>query len=370
MQSDAELVAAALVGGPEAFGLVVRRYQDAVFGVALARLGNFHDAQDVAQEAFVEAFQRIGSLRDPARLGAWLRSVTIHRALNHLRRRREMTDEDEATRIAADDPTPHGELERKELRERVLAAIARLSKTQRETTTLFYINGYSVEEVAAIQEVPSGTVKRRLYDAREKMKKEMIGVVEEVLKSEAPKEDFAKNVFDILCQHRASGDHPYAHLGWGQLVEELRRMGPKGMEGFVQAFQSPHSPTRALAAHMLNATGITGETVIELLKRALSDPNRKVRRSALEALLQDEMDVSDERKRKEFVPLVVPLLRDRSKRVRRLASWHLQHGWSGEVPLETAARAVLEEKDRVTRRLLEGLLRTVLNLCEKRKDSK
>ena len=71
---------------------------------------------------------------------------------------------------------------------------------------------------------------------------------------------------------------------------------------------------------MLDATCITGETVIGLLKRALSDPNRKVRRFAVEALLQDEMDVGDERKRTEFVPLVIPLLRDRSNRVRRLAS--------------------------------------------------
>ena len=69
MKDDAELVAQAIQGGPDEFSPIVEKYQDAVFAVALSRMRRFHDAQDVAQTVFVEAFTQLGRLRDPARLG-------------------------------------------------------------------------------------------------------------------------------------------------------------------------------------------------------------------------------------------------------------------------------------------------------------
>ncbi len=69
---DASLVGAALTNGSEAFGPIVEQYRDAVFGIALARLRNFHEAEDVAQQVFIEAFERLDQLRKPARLAAWL----------------------------------------------------------------------------------------------------------------------------------------------------------------------------------------------------------------------------------------------------------------------------------------------------------
>ena len=67
MKSDAEPFAGAMGGGPGAFAPILQRYQDAVLGVALARLRDFHAAEDVAREVFVEAFQRLGDLKDPTR---------------------------------------------------------------------------------------------------------------------------------------------------------------------------------------------------------------------------------------------------------------------------------------------------------------
>ena len=99
---DSALVAAALAGGPEAFAPIVERYQDAVFGVALARVGSFHDAQDVAQAVLVEAYERLSNLREPGKLGAWLRKMTIHRSQDLWRRRqREMANLDEIPEPAA-----------------------------------------------------------------------------------------------------------------------------------------------------------------------------------------------------------------------------------------------------------------------------
>jgi len=112
-----------MIGGPEAFSPIVERYQDALFGIALARVRHFHEAEDIAQSAFVEAFERLDSLKDPARLGAWLRSITMHIAIDRVRRRREIAEIGEESMPPAKGATPHEQLERNELRERVLAAI-------------------------------------------------------------------------------------------------------------------------------------------------------------------------------------------------------------------------------------------------------
>jgi len=353
MRSDAELFAVAMAGGPEAFAPVVERYQDAVFGIALTRLRNFHEAEDVAQEVFVTAFERLGGLKDPTRLGAWLRSVTIHHSIDRLRRRDQATPVEAGQVRVANVECPQVELERQELRDQVMAAIGRLSKTQRETTALFYINGYSIADVAAIQEVPAGTIKCRLHDARAKLKEDMIGMVEDVLKSEAPKDRFGRQVFAILNRHQKP-----RYVPWPQRVElaaEVERIGSLGIEGFVEALRSPHSPTRALAVSTLDSCKApeTKERVIALLKGALKDQNKKVRRTAVKALMK--VDVEQERRVKEVVPLAAELLTDRSNRVRRIAASVL-HNYARRLPLEQVVRGYVMELSRMGRATTMGSL--------------
>jgi len=344
-----------MAGGPEAFAPIVQRYQDAVFAVALARLGDFHDAEDVAQQVFVEAFGRLGGLKDPARLGAWLRSITIHRSIDRIRRRRDQSNIEAGPVPVSNEPTPPERLSKQELRQSVLAAVARLSQTQRETTTLYYINGYSVAEVAAVQEVPEGTVKRRLHDAREKLKEEMIGMVEDVLKSESPKDDFSEQVFQLLLQYKRDRK-------WLETVTELRKIGADGIDGFVRAMEVPHWQTRRFAASMLGATRQQGEIVIELYKKAITDPSKKVRKQSLNLL---HVKVDDERKRKEFLPLLIGLLHDPAQRVRWRAAYELSR-WTADVPLEEAAMALANEKGARTRRAMARLVKMIV---EARKES-
>ena len=357
MKEDAQLVAEVLAHGPAAFEPIVLRYQDAVFGTALARVGNFHDAEDIAQSVFVDAFTRLDRLKNPAGLGAWLRKIAIHKSIDHLRAKRENVDFEGI----ANDPKhakQHSTLDGNDLRDQVLAAIGKLGKAQRETVTLFYINGYSIDEVAAMQEAPVGTVKRRLHEARNKLKEEMMKTVEGVLKSEAPKEDFGERVFEILsCFKRAEGLDDCLG-GWGGIVSELRRIGSHGLDGFIRALESPHSPTRTFGAHLLGASSQKGEAVVELLKKAVKDQNRKVRRFSVEALMR--IDARSERKMREFLPLVLPLLCDRSKRVRRAVAWGLCTWQKADtIPLEPVVQALVAEKDHVTRSYLMRLARVI-----------
>ena len=347
MKDDRELVAEALEGGLEAFGEIVDRYRDAVFGVSLSRLRNFHDAEDVAQTVFVEAFSKLDKFREPMKLGAWLRTIAIRRSIDLIRKRKEAVGIDEIERAEP-------EVGSGDLREQVLEAIGKLGKAQRETVTLYYINGYSVNEVAAMQESPAGTVKRRLHEARKKLKEEMMKTVEGVLKSEAPKADFGERVYELLTSH-----HPDKHVPWVDLKRGLSAVGTEGTEGFLRAFESPYPITRTLVIHMLQSHHFPhgGEQVMAMMKRGLADSNKKVRRAAIEALLRLR-GVSDEVKESELVPLVVPLLRDKSKRVRRAATGCLRP-WASAVPLKAVVDALSNEKDGMTAFGLRRLLKII-----------
>ena len=357
-KDDIALVREALQNSPEQFGPIVERYRDAVFGVAFARLGNFHDAEDIAQGVFVEAFQRLSTLKKPERLGAWLRSITIHRAIDAVRRRRETVGMDDIQEPGQGNPAT---ADRQELRDRVLQAIAGLSKAQRETTTLFYINGYSLEEVAAIQEAPVGTVKRRLHDARKRLKEDLMEMAEEILKANAPKEAFAERVYDLIYRFRPRGDEP--RVGWYEVVAELRKIGAKGIDGFIKAFASPYFHTRvgALRFLMADPPDESRELVIEMCKKALNDSNKQVRRFAVGALL--DIQVDDRRKREEFLPLILPLLNDRSKFTRRMVAWRLM-SWTEAIPLALAARSLLDEDDRCALDCKKVIVRKILDAQE------
>ena len=354
VKSDAELYAAAVTGDPDAFRPIMDRYKDAVFGIALARVRDFHAAEDIAQNVLVAAFERLGSLKQPARLGAWLRSMTIHQSIDYARARRPIAEARDERMTASEEHDPRVRVERKELHERVLAAIGRLSRTQRETTTLFYVNGYSVAEVATIQEVPVGTVKCRLHDAREKLKEDLIGMVADVLKSEAPREDLPQRVFALLAQGRK-----HEH----ELFRALRRVGAEGgIDGFVRAFESPTAEARGQAVKFVAWFDApeNREQVADLLKRGMRDPGSGVRCQAMRAAL-GRFACSDEQKRTEFVPLAVGLLLDPAKKVRQYAAWLLERHWAADVPLGAAARARLEEPNRAVRKAKEDLLRAVLD---------
>jgi RNA polymerase sigma-70 factor (ECF subfamily) len=365
MKDDVALVAAALSGGPEKFSPIIERYQGVVFAVALARLGNFHDAEDIAQEVFVEAFKHLDRLSDPSRLGAWLRSIAIHRCIGHLRKCREVINVQEIVEQVEDiSSNPHTQMERQELRDQVMAAIGQLSKKQRETTTLFYINDYSQEEIARIQEVPIGTVKRRLYDARGKLKEEMIGLVEDVLKSGAPKEDFGERVFDILSRYQRPAV-PWQK--WDEIESELRQIGTQGLDGFMKALESPHSRTRIFALRMLHASGLSDEAFEELLKKLLADPNRKVRKMAFMTLFY--IMLNNESKRERLMPHFLSFLTDRSKKVRGVL-WYVCHvgDLPKYIPMERVMRAFLDEKDPGFQRGLADLMRAILDAHEDQKD--
>jgi len=210
-----ELVEKAKDGDLDAFGALVDRYKDMAYGASYAILGNFHDAQDVAQEAFVRAWQKLGDLQDHGGFPAWLYRIARNLSLDRVRRAREHTERIDDVADGLPDAASKGPGQRAqqhETQEAVLAAIRGLSEPNRLATTLFYIDGYSVDEVAGFLEVPAGTVKRRLHDSRAKLRERMVEMVEDTLKDNALPKDFSQKALEKI------GDYTcLAMLGYGKM---------------------------------------------------------------------------------------------------------------------------------------------------------
>jgi RNA polymerase sigma factor (sigma-70 family) len=201
-----DLVEKAKDGDLEAFGTLIDHYRDMVYGASYAILGSFHDAQDASQDAFVQAWQKMGALKDCGSFPGWLYRITRNLSLDRARRSRAGRGSIDDVAEAVPDHgnrDPRQCAEQRELHEAVLEAIRSLSEPNRLATALFYINGYSVEEVADFLDVPAGTVKRRLHDSRTQLRERMVNMVEDTFKRNSLPRDFSREALqrigDFAC---------------------------------------------------------------------------------------------------------------------------------------------------------------------------
>ena len=170
-ESDAALVARTRAGEAAAFEILVRRYFRAAFLVALARVGERADAEDVCQEALLRSWQRIHECRDPSRFAAWLIRIVRNTALN----RREYLDVrataplDLTSPYAAPDRTDHL-TDQRELREQLEAALAEITVDQREVVLLHDLEGWPHAEIAGRLEISEVMSRRHLSDARKRLR--------------------------------------------------------------------------------------------------------------------------------------------------------------------------------------------------------
>jgi RNA polymerase sigma-70 factor (ECF subfamily) len=170
-----DLVLAAQAGQREPFGELARRFERAVFATALRRLKNHAEAQELAQEVFVQALRKIGQLRDPACFGGWLRSITVRLAINRLSRRQPTSagESELLTASCVERSTPLSEALANERRHQVRASLRRLRPLDRETLVAFYVEGHSLLEMSDAFDSPIGTIKRRLHMARKRLAREL-----------------------------------------------------------------------------------------------------------------------------------------------------------------------------------------------------
>ncbi len=170
---DRELVSQARSGSSAAFEEIVERHRDVVFRVA-ARIVGPHEADDVAQDAFLRAFHRLDRFRGDSHFRSWLLQIVHNTAINAVVRRvpepvGALAEVDEADPQPPAEREPVHALEERERRERLELKLRELRSEHRVVLVLRDVEGLAYEEIAEVTETPLGSVKGRLHRARAEM---------------------------------------------------------------------------------------------------------------------------------------------------------------------------------------------------------
>ncbi len=248
------LVQSVREGDDDAYGMIVRRFQDMAVGYGYSLLRDFQLAEDAAQEAFLEAHRNLNKLREPAAFPGWFRRI-VFKQCDRITRASSFAiiPLEAAGDRASHQPTQADAVEEREMNDKILAAVDSLPEREREATMLYYISGYSQDEIAAFLDVPVSTIKKRLYSARNRLREMLIDMVESSLRERRPSRDelFSTRVIEILKAAR-SGDAAKVK----QLLEQDPRLvaarDPLGNTALILAVNAGHNEI----AELLLAAGV------------------------------------------------------------------------------------------------------------------
>ena len=180
---DHELVQRVQRGDSAAFDLLVRKYQHRIVALIGRYVSDWSECQDVAQETFLRAYRALGNFRGDAQFYTWLHRIAVNTAKNHLvaSNRRPPTGDidiadaeqfDSGVRLR-DNDTPERELMRQQMEQTVMRAVEALPEELRVAITLREAEGMSYEEIATRMDCPIGTVRSRIFRAREAIDQEL-----------------------------------------------------------------------------------------------------------------------------------------------------------------------------------------------------
>jgi RNA polymerase sigma factor (sigma-70 family) len=202
------LIIRARNGDGDAFGKIVRRFQDMAVGYSYSLLRDFHLAEDAAQEAFLEAYLCLPQLREPAAFPGWFRRIVFKQCDRVTRvSTPSISTIDEAREVTAADQNQTDVMEQREREDSVLSAIDSLPEHERTSVMLFYMSGHSQKEISEFLDVPVTTIKKRLFSARGRLREMLVDVVTDSLRQRRPSRDegFSESVIEMLNAAR-SGD--------------------------------------------------------------------------------------------------------------------------------------------------------------------
>ncbi len=195
--NETEFLSRSRSGDTRAFSAVVEFYQERAIRIAYSFLGNWEDARDSAQEAFIKAFKNLGSFKAESRFYTWFYRILANECKDHLRKKKvrgfislwagrasgsETEEESPEAKVAAKESDASKQLENKELGEKIFWVIRKLPFQQQNAFSLRYLEGLSMEEIADHMSLSVGAVKAHLWQAgrkvREILKKTMTTEIE------------------------------------------------------------------------------------------------------------------------------------------------------------------------------------------------
>ncbi len=180
-ETDQQLVERVQKGDKRAFDLLVLKYQHKILGLVGSYVHDFQEVQDVTQEAFIKAYRAMGQFRGDSAFYTWLYRIAINTAKNHLvskGRRPPDTDVDvydaesyDGSYPLKDLETPENNLQKSQVEDAIFGVIKNLPDELRTAVTLREFEGLSYEEIAQVMDCPVGTVRSRIFRAREAIDK-------------------------------------------------------------------------------------------------------------------------------------------------------------------------------------------------------
>lgn len=171
----AQLVVLAQADNRAAMGELFERYQPAIVALAMRRVRDAHEAEELAQDVFIQAMQKVSQLRVPEAFGGWLRQIVHRMAINRVTRGRLSVACDPETLEATciDDASPEVAAEDREQADAVRMGLTRLGDMDQQTLRAFYLQGQTLIEMSNRFDAPVGTIKRRLHTARKRLAETM-----------------------------------------------------------------------------------------------------------------------------------------------------------------------------------------------------
>jgi RNA polymerase sigma factor (sigma-70 family) len=214
---DGYIINKCLNGEKEAFGFLVDKYKASVYALAYSKLHNFHDAEDITQEVFIKAFQKLHTLRRWDHFFAWLFSITYNLCKNFLRSQSKRPDREF---IAEKDSgfwnyTSMVSYQDKKMFESLHEVLDSLPENYRDVLTLRYLGGMRSEEIARFLGISPSNVRQRLSRARSKFKKEMLEMMSTTYAQQKLQPSFTFRIVEMVkhIKIRPAPSNPLLPLG-------------------------------------------------------------------------------------------------------------------------------------------------------------
>lgn len=178
--ADRDLVLQAQAGDLSAYDKLMRRYHERVYATLYHMTSNHEDANDLTQDAFIKGFKAISSFKGDSSFFTWIYRIAVNKTINHLKTRKNKThlslndldfnaEHDPEIVSLVSDRTPRRDINLSELQEKLNEAMQKLSDMHRLVVTLHDVQGLSHEEISKIMDCNTGTVRSRLFYARQQL---------------------------------------------------------------------------------------------------------------------------------------------------------------------------------------------------------
>jgi RNA polymerase sigma factor (sigma-70 family) len=179
MTNDGDLatIDRVLAGEESLYATLINRYKSYVFTIALKILQNRPEAEEAAQDAFIKAFHHLKDFNRQAKFSTWLYRIAFNTAISYKRKHRH-TFQDIETTVIEHHQEAEGMLEKTDKQKYLNQALARLNPTDRTALTLFYMQEFSLEEIAEVMNMQANTVKVRIHRARQRVGEELTQILQ------------------------------------------------------------------------------------------------------------------------------------------------------------------------------------------------